>query len=611
MRAAEEVDRVYPVMLNVKGKKCLVVGGGGVALRKVQGLVEDGAHVTLVSPEVVDPLRTMAERGQLDWQQREYVASEAERYFVVFAATDDRKVNSEVFGDADRAGVWVNVADDPELCTFHLPARVRRGPLQLAIGSAGEAPFAVRRLRQLLERKLGTEWGEWVESAARFRNRVRSLEHSGPDQEARYDRFFKETVDAERLTARVPSAREEQQWLNAPVDHNRAAPVALSDGEGGCKETHSDRGFVSLVGAGPGCPGLLTMRGRQRLSEAEAVVYDRLAAAALPCDLDPEVELHPVGKIAGDHPIPQEEINALLVRLARAGKRVVRLKGGDPYVFGRGGEEAEVLEAEGILFEVVPGVTSGVAALAWAGIPATHRKESVRLTLLTAHEAIKGDGPQVRWDLLAQDQHATIVGYMGVTALPTVVDRLLEAGMNPQTPAAMVEQGTTSAQRTVVSTLAELPAVVEREGLRPPALFAIGTTVQHAERLDWHGRLPLAGQRLLLAASAVELGAHLEEAGAEVVMVPLPVTPAARAVIAALPLSGCVVSSRAEVDWLDDERGNSGWGPEVVSWCVGREAAERARVNGWQRVCELAERMECVELVASIAGTKAPAGGDE
>ena len=316
---------------------------------------------------------------------------------------------------------------------------------------------------------------------------------------------------------------------------------------------------MSLVGAGPGCPGLLTIRGRQRLFDADAVVYDRLAAPALPCDLGPEVELHPVGKQAGVHPMPQEEINALLVRLARRGLRVVRLKGGDPYVFGRGGEEAEVLDAEGIAFEVVPGVTSGVAAMAWAGIPVTHRREAVRLTLLTAHEAVKSDGPQVRWDLLAQDRNATIVGYMGVTALPEVVHQLLGGGMNPSTPAAMVEQGTLAAQRKVISTLAELPNAVVEAGLQAPALFAIGPTIGHSDKLDWFSRLPLAGERLVVPSAAKTVPRKLEAAGADVVTLPFPVSPSARVVMAALPITGCVVTDPAEVDWVHDERGGPSW----------------------------------------------------
>jgi uroporphyrin-III C-methyltransferase/precorrin-2 dehydrogenase/sirohydrochlorin ferrochelatase len=592
-------------MLDIKGKSCLVVGGGGVALRKVQGLVEEGARVTVVAPEIVDPLRVMVSEGAVDWQGRTYLPGEAARFALVFAATDDREVNAQVYGDATEAGVWANVADDPELCSFHLPARVRRGPLQLAIGSAGEAPFVVRRLRQLLERRLGPEWGEWLEAAARYRARVRSLELSPAESERRYQRFFDETVDPDRLAARVPTADEEAGWLEAPIDHRRP-PQSAAGEPAPCRNGSSSAGFVSLVGAGPGCAGLLTLRGRQRLMEAGAVVYDRLAAAALPCDLPPDVELHPVGKVAGNHPIPQEEINALLVRLARRNLRVVRLKGGDPYVFGRGGEEAEELERNGIPFEVVPGVTSGVAALAWAGIPATHRREAVRLSLLTAHEAIKSDGPQVRWDLLARDEHATLVGYMGVSALPKVVEQLLEAGMAADTPAAMVEQGTTSAQRSVVSTLQELPSAVQRAGLQPPALFAIGATVAHADRLDWYGRMPLAGHRLLVPSTSCELADRLERAGAEVVRVPLPVSPAARVVMGALPLTGCLVTNRAEVEWLDEERGNSGWEDSLVAWCLGGEAEARARELGWPLIRRLDQGVDCDVLISEIASRTDP-----
>jgi len=593
---------MYPVSLEVRDRRCLVVGGGGVALRKVQGLVEAGARVTVIAPEVVGPMSTMADRGEIVLDQRCYYGDAASGWSLVFAATDDRGVNERVFRDAEEAGVWANVADDPEICSFHLPARVRRGALQIALGSAGEAPFAVARLRRLFERRLGEEWGEWLAAAARYRTTVRSLELTGPEMNERYDRFFDETIDGQNLTARVPTEAEEREWLQAEVDHRAADNGSVPSSSKGRIDPSSDLGFVSLVGAGPGCPGLLTIRGRKRLAEANAVVFDRLAAVALPCDLPASVELHPVGKVAGTHPIPQEEINALLVRLARAGKRVVRLKGGDPYVFGRGSEEAEVLVSEGIPFEVVSGVTSGVAALAWAGIPATHRREAVRLTLLTAHEAVKSDGPQVRWDLLAQDEHATIVGYMGVTALAAVVENLLEAGMDPDTPAAMVERGTTAAQRRVISTLAVLPNAIEEAGLEPPALFAIGPSVSHADRLDWYDALPLAGCRLVMADSNSKLAAELEDRGAEVVMLPLPVTPAARVVMAALPLTGCVVSQSSEVDWLDEEHGNSGWRPESVVWCIGREAAERARERGWRNVMELGEEAGCDELVARIAG---------
>ena len=592
---------MYPVSLDIRNRRCLVVGGGGVALRKVQGLVEDGARVTVIARDVVAPLAAMAERGEIKLEERPYQADAVDGWALVFAATDERETNARVFRDADEAGTWCNVADDPEFCAFHLPARIRRGPLQIALGSAGEAPFVIRRLRRLFEKRFGEEWAEWLAAAARYRKSVRGLNADREREEHLFDLFFEATVDPDRLTARVPTETEERAWLEASVDHRASeAPSEVTD-SGACREVRQGTGLVSLVGGGPGCPGLLTVRGLERLRDAEAVVFDRLAAPSLPCDLPAAVELHPVGKVAGSHPMPQEEINALLVRLAREGKRVVRLKGGDPYVFGRGGEEAEVLREEGVPFEVVPGVTSGVAALAFAGIPATHRREAVRLTLLTAHEAIKNDGPQVRWDLLAQDEHATLVGYMGVTALPAVVDRLLEAGMAADTPAAMVEQGTTSAQRQVISTLEALPRAIVEAGLQPPALFVIGPTVHHAETLDWRADLPLSGQRLLMASTEAKLASVLEREGADIVLLPLPATPAARVVLSAIPLTGCLVSNGAEVDWLDEERDNPGWGPDVVAWCIGREAVERARDRGWRRVVELEDGLDCGELVGRMA----------
>ena len=261
---------MYPVSLEVKNRHVLVVGGGGVALRKVQGLVEEGARVTVVAPEIVESLAEMAERGEISVERRTYRGEADHSWSLIFAATDDRETNARVFHDAEGAGIWCNVADDPELCSFHLPARVRRGPLQIAISSAGEAPFVVRRLRQLLERRLGSAWGEWLSSAARYRDAVRDLNVPRDRQEALFDRFFRETVDPEGFAARVPTATEERDWLETPVEHRTPKR------ERNQKTVKNERaGLVSLIGAGPGCPGLLTVRGRQRLLEADVVVFDR------------------------------------------------------------------------------------------------------------------------------------------------------------------------------------------------------------------------------------------------------------------------------------------------------------------------------------------------
>jgi uroporphyrin-III C-methyltransferase/precorrin-2 dehydrogenase/sirohydrochlorin ferrochelatase len=591
---------LYPVTLSLRGRRCLVVGGGAVALRKVLGLLEEGAQVTVVTPEAVADLEEQARSGRVILEKRAYRPGDATGYALVLAATDQRDVNRRIFDDAEAAGIWVNVADDPELCSFHLPARVRRGPLEIAIASGGSAPFATRRLRQVLERRLGPEWGPWAETAARFRDDVRQQGLPVSARERAFELFFTETVDGAGLRARVPSAGEQAAWIDAARtdggdDQTSPAPQRVHSPRG-----DGARGFVSLVGAGPGCAGLLTLRGHQRLRAAQDVVYDRLAVPALPCDLPAEVRLHPVGKEAGQHPMPQDEINALLVRLGQEGRRVVRLKGGDPAVFGRGGEEAEALAAAAIPFEIVPGVTSGVAVPAWIGVPVTHRGEAVRLTLVTAHESIKRDGPQVRWDLMAQDAHATIVGYMGVTALPNVVAELLRSGMSPKTPAAMVQHGSTAAQRSVVSTLAELPDAVAKADLGPPGLFVIGPSVEHAHRLDWVSQRPLGRDRLVVPAAATDEVEALEEAGAEVIAVPRPITPAARIVMRALPLTGCVMRSREDVEALDEERDSLEWRDGAAVWCLGDETAERARARRWPGVQRVEAGSSASDLVERI-----------
>jgi len=577
---------MFPVMLSVRDRPCLVVGGGGVALRKADGLLAEGARITVVTPRAVEPLERLARERRITLERRAYRPGEAAGYTLVFATTDDPKVNRQVFADANGAGIPVNVADVPELCTFHVPAVIRRGPLRLAIASEGEAPFAVRRLRQVLERRLGPEWAEWMQAAGRFRQRVRALSAGRALREALFDSFFERSMDGGSLSVRVPTEDDLRGILGtlaeAPAGHGREE--ARADPAPGMTG-----GFVSLVGAGPGCPGLITVRGYRRLLAADAVVYDRLAAPALPPGLPASVELHPVGKRPGHHPVPQEEISALLIRLAQTGKRVVRLKGGDPLVFGRGGEEAEALARMGVPFEIVPGITAGIGATAFAGIPVTHRREAVRVTFVTAHECSKRGGPQIRWDLLAQDPHGTIVGYMGVTTLPAVTRSLLEAGMDPDTPAALVERGSTSRQRSVRATLGSLARTAKETGIRPPALFVIGPTVERADRLNWFGRLPLAGRRILVPEDLRRLAEGLELRGAEVVVVPVPLTPAARVVVAAQPLTDCLVGSPAEAEAFDGQRDSPGWSRNVTVWALGGRAARRAAELGWARVVQLEE----------------------
>jgi uroporphyrin-III C-methyltransferase len=320
-----------------------------------------------------------------------------------------------------------------------------------------------------------------------------------------------------------------------------------------------------------------------RLRSADAVVYDRLSIPTIPLDLPDTVELYPVGKEAGNHPVPQEEINALLLRLARRGKRVVRLKGGDPFVFARGGEELQRLRDEGIPCEAIPGVTAGIAVPAAADIPVTYRGEAVRLTFVTAHE---GGTPQVRWDLLAQDTHATLVGYMGVSTLAEVSAALIAGGMSGSTPAAVIEQGTLPGQRSVRAPLSELAAAASRSGIRPPAIFVIGQVVAHAAALESPRLRPLRGARIGLFAPGAALGEALQDAGADVLLAPDPLTAAARLVIGSAPLSGWIVRTPRELESLDGEPAAHGFLAGGSLWCVGAALAALARKRNWPKVVE-------------------------
>lgn len=590
---------MYPVMLNLRRRPCLIVGGGGVALRKLGGLLDEGADVTVVSDSPCAGIVLQADAGQIQLERRTYRHGEAAAYTIVFAATDNRDTNRQVFEEASAAGVWANVVDDPELCSFHLPARLQRGSLQIALASQGHAPFAVRRMRQLLESRFGHEWSEWADAAARFRRAVRSAGLPRDGQEAVYDQFFAATVDPMALQARVPTLDEEKQWLAAVQRRPKSLPPPTRQASD-APLAKRPAGFVSLVGAGPGDPGLLTVRGAERLHSCSAVVYDRLAATVLPCDLSPTAELHCVGKLPGRHPVRQEEINALLVRLAKEGKRVVRLKGGDPYVFGRGGEEAEALTQAGVPFEIVPCVTAGLGVPAYAGIPVTRRGEASHVTLVTAHESDDNGGPRVQWDKLAADRHGTIVGYMGVTRLPSVVERLLAAGMPPATPAAIVERGTTARQRLVRSPLVDLAAVAVREAVKPPAVFIIGSAARHADTLSWFSSRRLHGERVGVVAGSLRIVAALEADGVEVVAATLPLTSAARVVVGAAPMTGWVLRRPHEVDALEEERGAPGFGAATVAWCLGPAVADRARAFGWPQVVELEDRTSGTALAEAM-----------
>jgi uroporphyrin-III C-methyltransferase/precorrin-2 dehydrogenase/sirohydrochlorin ferrochelatase len=557
---------MYPVMLNLKDRACLLVGAGPIAHRKLVGLLEEGARVTVVAPTAIEAITQLAAGGTVRWHARPFRAADLAGCQLVFVATGRPAVDRQVADAARRARVLLNVADVPDLCDFHLPSRLRRGELQLALGSAGAAPFAVRRLRQLLETKFGPEWSEWMQAARRFRQRVREQRLAPAAANAAFDRFVAGTIDQATLSVRLPGPAEEATWLLGDPGPGRPS------------------GHLALVGAGPGDPGLLTLRGLQLLRRADVIVYDRLAIPALPLDLPDSIELIGVGKEAGHHPVPQEEINRILARLAREGKRVVRLKGGDPFVFARGGEEVKELGRQGITCEVVPGVTAGIAAPAVAGIPVTLRGAAASLTFVTAHQ---GGIEQVRWDLLAQDPQRTLVGYMGTSSLGAVRDALLAAGMSGDTPAAVIERATLAGQRSLLARLADLPEEASKTGIEPPAIFVIGRVV--AEARSPSPPRPLQGLRAAVFVPICPVAAALRTAGAEILAVPRPLTRAARLVLGSAPLDAWLVRSHDELTTLAayaaglaNEAASRPSQSEMQIWCSHPSLAATARTLAGQ-----------------------------
>lgn len=447
----------YPITLDVEGRRCVVVGGGTVAEHKVTGLREAGAAVTVVAAALTPGLAALADAGNLHWVPRAYADGDLEGALLAIAATDEPTVNAAVYAEGRARGVLVNAVDDIAHCDFAAPSIVRRGDLAIAVSTGGRAPALARRLREDLGRQFGPEWGELIELLAEARASAAGA-RAGVDFPTWAGRW-QAALDAGPLALMRRGRRDEAR---------EAVRRALAG------EAPDSPGRVAIVGAGPGDPELISVRGKALLDRADVVVYDRLVDPAL----WQGKEAIDVGKVAGDHRVEQGEINAVLVRLAREGKAVVRLKGGDPFVFGRGAEEAEALAAAGIDFEVVPGPTSAVAGLAAAGIPVTDRRHASSVALVTGH---CGDGT-VDWAGLATSVD-TLVVLMGLRHLPEIVARLLAGGRPPDTPAAVVQDGTLPTQRVVTACLAELPAAVEAAGIGSPALIVVGSVVSVRERL--------------------------------------------------------------------------------------------------------------------------------
>jgi len=460
--------RHFPIFLNLKDAPVLIVGGGEVAARKITLLREAGASITVIAPHLSPSLETRVSQG-MDWIPRRFKTADVRNMRLVIAATDDRELNAAVATAARAANVPVNVADDAGLSTFIVPAIVDRSPLVVAISSGGAAPMLATRLRVRIEALLDESWGKLAMFADRWRINMRA---ALPDLAVRR-RFYDWLLDGP-VAAAVRAGREteadgliERQLVNGPK---------------------TSVGRITLVGAGPGDPGLLTMRALRALQQADVILADRLVSKEILGLARREAQIIDVGKEPGGHGANQDRINRLLVMHARRGRSVVRLKGGDPFIFGRGGEELEYLKRHGVAYEVVPGITAALACAAYAGIPLTHREHAHGLQFVTAHCRESLD--RVDWRGLARPDQ-TLAIYMGVAELEVIRDRLIEAGLSPATPAAFVQNGTHLQQRVIVTELAALPDAAHRHAIASPAMLFVGEVAGLASRLAWFGNEPI------------------------------------------------------------------------------------------------------------------------
>ncbi|CAD7559998.1 siroheme synthase CysG [Aeromonas hydrophila] len=453
-----------PIFCRLDHKPVLLVGGGEVAERKARLLLDAGAQLTVVAPELDPELTELAANGSIEWLAGEFAPQQLVGKWLVVAATDRREVNALVYQSANQARIFANVVDDPKRSSFIMPSIIDRSPLMVAISSGGKAPVLARLLREKLEALLPQHLGAVAAFAGSLRERVKARFASMGERR----RFWERLLGADRLGQAL--ARGDSASANQLAD-SLFADESQTGGE------------VVLVGAGPGDPGLLTLHALRQMQQADVVVYDRLVSDEVMALVRRDAKRIFVGKQAGNHCVPQEGINQLLLEEAKKGQRVVRLKGGDPFIFGRGGEELETLVGSGIGFQVVPGITAASGCAAYAGIPLTHRDHAQSVRFVTAHG--KGGAQDLDWPLLAKDKQ-TLVFYMGLSSCATIREQLMDHGKAGDTPVALIERGTQPSQRVIRGTLDQLPELAV--GVESPALIMVGSVVTLADQLAWFGQ---------------------------------------------------------------------------------------------------------------------------
>ncbi|EGT5659230.1 uroporphyrinogen-III C-methyltransferase [Cronobacter dublinensis subsp. dublinensis] len=449
-----------PIFCQLRNRACLLVGGGDVAERKARLLLEAGATLTVNALAFAPQFEAWAEQGMLTLAPGAFDARLLDECWLVIAATDDDKVNNAVSDAAEARRIFCNVVDAPKQASFIMPSIIDRSPLMVAVSSGGTSPVLARLLREKLEALLPQHLGKVAGYAGQLRRRVKQTFSSMSERRRFWEKFFVNDRLAQSL------ANDDEQAVTRITDTLLNEPL-------------DDRGEVVLVGAGPGDPGLLTIKGLQQIQQADIVVYDRLVSDDIMNLVRRDADRVFVGKRAGFHCVPQEEINQILLREAQRGKRVVRLKGGDPFIFGRGGEELETLCEAGIPFSVVPGITAASGCSAYAGLPLTHRDYAQSVRLITGH--LKNGG-EFDWHNLAAEKQ-TLVFYMGLNQAAAIQEKLIEHGMDPAMPVALVENGTSVKQRVVTGELTGLGALAQQ--VESPSLIIVGRVVALRDKLNW------------------------------------------------------------------------------------------------------------------------------
>ena len=454
---------IFPISLKLQGQPCLIVGGGHIAYRKAVLLAKAGAIIHVIAPEIEESLLDIVHSTQGQYHPEKFSSElSLSSYRLVIAATNDKAVNQSVFEVCEDLNVLVNSVDDPPHCRFMVPAIIDRSPLVVSVATNGASPVLARQIRTQLEASIPHGMGKLADFSGKWRKVVKE-KISNPDER----RIFWEDLYASPL---------KEQVFNDHIDEaDRFIEQALA-------EKKKPKGEVYLVGAGPGDPELLTLKALRLMQQADVIIYDRLVSPAIMELCRRDAEKIYVGKARSNHAVPQEGINALLVKYASQGKRVCRLKGGDPFIFGRGGEEIQELFEAGIAFQVVPGITAASGCSAYAGIPLTHRDYAQSVRFLTGH--LKEGSPELPWQELVYENQ-TLVLYMGLVGLEKICEKLIAHGQRSNMPVALISKGTTPDQKVVVGTLADIASKVEEHQIQAPTLTIIGEVVSLREQLRW------------------------------------------------------------------------------------------------------------------------------